>query len=63
MQFFFLCKYVFLHCRETIGSQLEKEVRLLKLQATGCYSQDSAIDTDLQDCDTEILNIDLVSVI
>ncbi|XP_060857190.1 disks large homolog 5-like isoform X3 [Metopolophium dirhodum] len=45
--------------KEKIGSQLEKEVRLLKLQATGCYSQDSAIDTDLQDWDTEILNIDL----
>ncbi|CAI6372280.1 unnamed protein product [Macrosiphum euphorbiae] len=45
--------------KEKMGSQLEKEVRLLKLQATGCYSQDSAIDTDLQDYDTEILNIDL----
>ncbi|XP_060859281.1 disks large homolog 5-like [Metopolophium dirhodum] len=45
--------------KEKMGSQLEKEVRLLKLQSTGCYSQDSAIDTDLQDWDTEILNIDL----
>lgn len=42
-------------------AQLEKEARLLQLQATGRYSQDSAIDTD-QEWDTEILNIDLVNV-
>lgn len=42
-------------------AQLEKEARLLQLQATSRYSQDSAIDTDLQEWDTEILNIDLVS--
>lgn len=49
--------------REKMEAQLEKEARLLQLQATGRYSQDSAIDTDLQDWDTEILNIDLVSII
>lgn len=43
--------------------QLEKEARLLQLQATSRYSQDSAIDSDLQDWDTEILNIDLVYII
>jgi len=42
-------------------AQLEKEARLLQLQASSRYSQDSAIDTDLQDWDTEILNIDLVN--
>lgn len=44
-------------------AQLGKEVRLLQLQATGRYSQDSAINTDCQDWDTEILNIDIVSII
>jgi len=44
-------------------AQLEKEARLLQLQATSRYSQDSAIDSDLQDWDTEILNIDLVCMI
>ncbi|CAI6367682.1 unnamed protein product [Macrosiphum euphorbiae] len=45
--------------KEKMEAQLEKEARLLQLQATGRYSQDSAIDTDLQEWDTEILNIDL----
>jgi len=44
-------------------AQLEKEVNSLQLQATCRYSQDSAIDTDHQDWDTEILNIDIVSII
>jgi len=43
--------------------ELEKEVRLLQLQATGRYNQDSAVYTNLKDWDTEILNIDLVSII
>lgn len=43
-------------------AQLEKEAEILELQVTGRYSQDSAIDTDLQDWDTEILNIDLVNI-
>jgi len=43
--------------------QLEKEFRLLQLQATGRYSQESAIDTNIRDWDTEILNIDLVRII
>lgn len=43
-------------------AQLEKEAEILELQVTGRYSQDSAIDTDLQDWDTEILNIDLVGI-
>lgn len=44
-------------------AQLEKEARLLQLQANSRYSQDSAIGTDLQDWDTEILNIELVIII
>jgi len=44
-------------------AQLEKEVRLLQLQASGRYSQESAIGTNFRDWDTEILNIDLVSII
>lgn len=59
MLFNFVIHYLF--CREKMEAQLEKEARLLQLQATSRYSQDSAIDTDLQDWDTEILNIDLVS--
>jgi len=52
---------MYLLCRERMEAQLEKEARLLQLQANSRYSQDSAIDTDLQDWDTEILNIDLVN--
>lgn len=48
--------------RERMEAQLEKEARLLQLQATSRYSQDSAIDSDLQDWDSEILNIDLVCI-
>ncbi|XP_050531919.1 disks large homolog 5 [Daktulosphaira vitifoliae] len=48
--------------KEKMEAQLEKEAHILQLQATGRYSQDSAIDTDLQDWDTEILNIDLGSL-
>lgn len=54
---------MYLHFRERMEVQLEKEARLLQLQATSRYSQDSAIDSDLQDWDTEILNIDLVYII
>ncbi|CAI6345709.1 unnamed protein product [Macrosiphum euphorbiae] len=45
--------------KEKMEVELEKEVRLLQLQATGRYNQDSSINTNLQDWDTEILNIDL----
>lgn len=54
---------MYLYFRERMEVQLEKEARLLQLQATSRYSQDSAIDSDLQDWDTEILNIDLVYII
>lgn len=43
-------------------AQQEKENRMMQLNTTGHnYSHDSAIDTDLQEWDTEMLNIDLVS--
>ena len=43
-------------------AQLEKENRMLQLHAASHnYSHDSAIDTDMQEWDTEMLNIDLVS--
>ncbi|XP_029347232.1 disks large homolog 5-like [Acyrthosiphon pisum] len=45
--------------KEKLEAQLEREVNSLQLQATCRYSQDSAIDTDHQDWDTEILNIDM----
>lgn len=45
-------------------AQLEKENRLLQLNTTShSYSHDSAIDTDLQEWDTEMLNIDMVNVV
>lgn len=45
-------------------AQYEKETRMLQLNTTGHnYSHDSAIDTDLQEWDTEMLNIDLVFII
>lgn len=44
-------------------AQLEKENRMMQLNTTGHnYSHDSAIDTDLQEWDTEMLNIDLVGI-
>ncbi|CAI6359819.1 unnamed protein product [Macrosiphum euphorbiae] len=45
--------------KEKMEAQLEKEVNSLQLHATCRYSQDSAIDTDHQDWDTETLNIDI----
>lgn len=48
--------------REKMEVQLEKETRMLQLHAAShSYSHDSAIDADLQEWDTEMLNIDLVS--
>lgn len=42
-------------------AQLEKETRMLQFHAAShSYSHDSAIDTDMQEWDTEMLNIDLV---
>uniref|UniRef100_A0A1B6CJU0 PDZ domain-containing protein n=1 Tax=Clastoptera arizonana TaxID=38151 RepID=A0A1B6CJU0_9HEMI len=46
--------------KEKMEAQLEKESRMLQLHAVSHnYSHDSAIDTDLQEWDTEILDIDL----
>ncbi|XP_054265704.1 disks large homolog 5-like isoform X2 [Macrosteles quadrilineatus] len=46
--------------KEKMEAQLEKESRMLQLHATSHnYSHDSAIDTDLQEWDTEVLDIDL----
>lgn len=50
---------MFLFYREKIEAQLEKEIRLLQLQATNFSTENTAID--LQNRDTEILNIYLVS--
>ncbi|XP_065226709.1 disks large homolog 5 isoform X2 [Planococcus citri] len=49
--------------KEKMEAQFEKENRMLQLNTTGhSYSHDSAIDTDLQEWDTEMLNIDLNSL-
>ncbi|KAL4154064.1 hypothetical protein QTP88_001897 [Uroleucon formosanum] len=45
--------------KQKMEGPLKKEVCLFQLQATGRYNQDSAIYTNLQERDTEILNIDL----
>lgn len=46
--------------KEKMEAQLEKENRMLQLHAASHnYSHDSAIDTDMQEWDTEMLNIDL----
>lgn len=43
-------------------AQLEKESRMLRLHATSHnYSHDSAIDTDMQEWDSEVMDIDLVN--
>ena len=43
-------------------AQLEKESRMVQLHSVSHnYSHDSAIDTDMQEWDTEMLSIDLVS--
>ena len=43
--------------------QLEKENRMVQLHSSvgHNYSHDSAIDTDMQEYDSEILSIDIVS--
>ncbi|XP_075211047.1 disks large homolog 5-like isoform X1 [Lycorma delicatula] len=46
--------------KEKMEAQLEKETRMLQFHAAShSYSHDSAIDTDMQEWDTEMLNIDL----
>lgn len=48
--------------REKMEAQLEKESRMLRLHATSHnYSHDSAIDTDMQEWDSEVMDIDLVN--
>lgn len=45
--------------------QLEKENRMVQLHSSvgHNYSHDSAIDTDMQEYDSEILSIDIVRMI
>lgn len=51
-------EYVYLFCRDKMDAGLS-----FQLQAAGHRSQDSSdMDTDLQDWETEILNIDFVSI-
>lgn len=53
------CFHIF---REKMEAQLEKESRMLRLHATSHnYSHDSAIDTDMQEWDSEVMDIDLVN--
>lgn len=43
-------------------AQIEKENRMVQLHSVGHnYSHDSAIDTDMQEFDSEMLSIDLAS--
>jgi len=51
-------KYVF---REKMEAEQEKETRMQQFRTVGHnHSHDSAIDADLQEWETEILDIDLV---
>ncbi|XP_014262219.1 disks large homolog 5 isoform X2 [Cimex lectularius] len=47
--------------KEKMEAQLEKENQLVQLQSSlgHNYSHDSAIDTDMQECDSEMLSIDI----
>lgn len=59
----FISLFVFCVCREKMEAQMEKESRSQQFRATAHnHSHDSAIDSDLQEWETEILDIDLVCV-
>lgn len=48
-------------CREKVEAQIEKESCSQQFRAVGHnHSHDSAIDSDLQEWETEMLDIDLV---
>ena len=50
--------------REKMEAEQEKETRMQQFRTVGHnHSHDSAIDADLQEWETEILDIDLVSII
>jgi hypothetical protein len=59
----FIVKYCFkFHFREKMEAEQEKETRMQQFRTVGHnHSHDSAIDADLQEWETEILDIDLVS--
>jgi hypothetical protein len=60
----FIVKYynVILLIREKMEAEQEKETRMQQFRTVGHnHSHDSAIDADLQEWETEILDIDLVS--
>lgn len=50
--------------REKMEAQLEKESRMKQLNSVGNnHSRDSAIDADMQEWDTESVEVSLVSIL
>jgi len=53
--------FIYFLCRERYGVLVEKEIGHGDVNITGHHqSRDSAIDTEVQECEMEICEIDLV---
>jgi hypothetical protein len=55
-----MCQYC--HCRDKYESLMDKEMRKNQLNVGHNHSHDSAIDTDIQEWETETIDVDVVSL-